>query len=55
MNIDGIATKFVAGVIAIATLTTIFGRSNAPRVIDSIGKASANLIDSALGANANLR
>lgn len=54
MNIDRAATMFIAGVIGVATLTTIFGRSNAPRVIDSLGKAGSSLIDSALGANARL-
>lgn len=48
-------TRFLAGVITVATLTTIFGRSNAPKVFDSIGTAGANLVSAALGRNAGVR
>lgn len=48
-------TRFLAGLIGVATLTTIFGRSNAPKVFDSIGTAGSNLISSALGRNAGVR
>jgi hypothetical protein len=49
VNIDSIATKAVAGVVAIAILTTILARSNTPRVINSIGTAFSGAISSALG------
>lgn len=54
-SFDSIASKFLAGVIGIAALTTLLGRSNSPRVIDSLGNAGANLVNASLGANANLR
>lgn len=55
MNIEKVATAFVVGVIGVATLTTIFGRSNAPKVFDAIGSAMSRTIMASLGAGADLR
>lgn len=53
--IDKAATRFLAGVITIAILTTILGRSNTPKVLDAAGNAGSNLISAALGKGAGLR
>jgi hypothetical protein len=55
MNADRIVTTLLAGVIGVAMLTTILGRGNTPRVLDSAGSAVANMIRAALGAGAGLR
>ena len=49
MNVDRIATMFVGGVIMVTALTTIFGRSNSPRVFDALGRAVSSTISAALG------
>lgn len=54
-SIDGIATKFIGGVLGIAALTTIFGRSNTPRVLDAFGRLFTGSLNAALGADAGLR
>jgi hypothetical protein len=54
MNLDRLATAAITGVITIAILTTALGRSNTPRVIDSLGRAFSSTINAALGANARL-
>ena len=55
MNIDGIATKFVAGVVVVAVLTTTFGRSNTPRVLDALGRLGSGMLSAAMGKGADLR
>lgn len=52
--VDSIATKFVAGIIMVAALTTVFGRSNTPRVFDALGNAGAKLVSASLGAGAGI-
>lgn len=53
--IESTASKFVAGIIAVAALTTIFGRSSSAKVFDSIGRTISSSITAALGAGANLK
>lgn len=53
--VEGIASKFLAGIIAVAALTTIFGRSNSAKVFDAIGSAGANLVSASLGKGADIR
>lgn len=53
--VDNIASKFVAGIIMVAALTTIFGRSNTPKVFDSIGTAGSSLVSAALGKGSDIR
>jgi len=48
-------TRFLLGLVTVATLTTIFGRSNAPKVFDSIGTAGSNLISASLGRGAGVK
>lgn len=55
MNIEKIATALFGGVITVAILTTIFGRSNTPKVLDAIGSAGSNLISAALGKGSDIR
>lgn len=55
MNLEKAISTVFGGVITIAALTTVFGRSNTPRVLDSIGSATANVIKAALGAGSNIR
>lgn len=55
MNVDKVATAFLGGVVTIAILTTILGRSNSAKVIDAAGSAGSNLISAALGKGAGLR
>lgn len=54
MNIDTIATRFVAGVLAVAALTTVFGRANSAKVIDSLGKAFSSAVSASLGKGVTL-
>lgn len=55
MNLDKILSAFLGGVVAIAILTTVLGRSNTARVLDSAGNAGARLLSAALGAGTDLR
>jgi hypothetical protein len=55
MNLEKVLAAFMSGVIGIAVLTTILGRSNTSRVLDSAGNAGSKLITSALGAGAGIR
>lgn len=55
MNADKILSAFLGGVIAIAILTTILGRSNTSKVLDSAGNAGSRLLSAALGAGVDLR
>lgn len=55
MNIEKMITALFGGVITVAILTTILGRSNTPKVLDAVGKAGGNLISAALGAGADIR
>lgn len=55
MNVDKVATAFLGGIITVAILTTILGRSNTSRVLDSAGNAGAKLIMAALGAGSGIR
>lgn len=52
---ESIASKFVAGVIAVAALTTIFGRSTSAKTFDALGNAGANVIGASLGKGVDLR
>lgn len=53
--VDNVATKFLAGIIMVAALTTVFGRSNTPKVFDSIGTAGSRLVTASLGGGADIR
>lgn len=53
--VEGIASKFLAGIIMVAALTTIFGRSNSAAVFNAIGTAGSNLVSASLGKGADLR
>lgn len=55
MNLERALSTVFGGVVMIAALTTVFGRSNTPRVLDSIGTATSNVIRAALGAGAGIR
>lgn len=55
MNVDQIATRFLAGIITVAALTTVLGRSTAPKVFDSLGNAASNLVSASLGRGVTLR
>jgi hypothetical protein len=55
VKLDDILSAFLAGVIGVAILTTILGRSNTARVLDAAGNAGSRLISSALGAGVELR
>jgi len=54
MNLDRTLGAFIAGVIGIAALTTIFGRRNTPAVINSLGTGFASTISAALGKGVSL-
>lgn len=55
MKLDDILSAFIVGVLGVAMATTVLGRSNTARVLDSAGTAGAKLISSALGAGVTLR
>lgn len=55
MNFDKLTTYAVGGAIAVAMATTILGRSNTARVIDSAGGAFAGVISASLGKGIDLR
>lgn len=55
MNIDGIATKAIGGVIAIGLATAILGRSNTAKVINAFGGAMSTMISAALGKGVDIR
>lgn len=55
MNIERIVAPVLIGIVGVAALTTIFARSNTPRVIDSLGKAFSGSISASLGQGVNLR
>ena len=51
---DRIATTAVGGIIAVAALTTIFGRRTSAAVVDSLGGAFSSSISAALGKGVSL-
>lgn len=55
MTLDRALTTFIGGLVTVMILTTILGRSNTPRVLDSAGSAGGNLIRAALGAGSGIR
>jgi hypothetical protein len=54
MNFDKIINPILLGVIGVAALTTILGRKNTPKVIDSLGSAFQGSISAALGKGVSL-
>ena len=55
MNLDRLITSTALGIIAVAGLTTFFGRRNTAYVLDAGGKAFSGAISAALGAGANVK
>jgi hypothetical protein len=55
MNADRILSALIGGVITVAILTTVLGRSNTSKVIDASGGAMSKVISAALGAGVTLR
>jgi hypothetical protein len=53
--IESTVAKFLAGIIAVAALTTIFGRSSSAAVFDSLGNAGSSLISASLGKGAGVK
>jgi hypothetical protein len=53
-SLETITTTFLGGILLIAGLTTVFGRSNTPKVFDSLGRAGTGLVRAALGAGTGL-
>lgn len=54
MNADKIINPILLAIIGVAALTTVFGRKNSPKVIDSLGGAFSGAISSALGKGVTL-
>jgi hypothetical protein len=49
MNLEKLITVPALAIIAVAGITTFFGRRNTARVLDSAGKAFSGAISAALG------
>lgn len=54
MNADRIINPVLLAIIGVAALTTVFGRKNTPKVIDSLGSAFSNSISASLGKGVSL-
>jgi hypothetical protein len=54
MNFDKILNPVLLAIIGVAALTTILGRKNTPKVVDSLGSAFSNSISAALGKGVSL-
>lgn len=55
MNIERLVAPVLLGIVGVAALTTIFARSNTPKVIDSLGRAFGSSISASLGKGVDLR
>lgn len=55
MNLDRIITPPVLALIAVAGLTTFFGRKNTASVLDALGKAFQGSISAALGKGVDIK
>ena len=55
MDFEKLLTALVVGVIGVATLTTVLGRSNSARVIDAGGRAFSGVISASLGKGVDIR
>lgn len=55
MNLERIITPPVLAIIAVAGLTTFFGRKNTALVINQLGSAFSSSISAALGKGADIK
>lgn len=55
MNLDGIATKFLAVIGTTLILTTVLGRRTTAPVVNAFGDAISKMMSAALGKGVNLQ
>lgn len=54
MNLDRLITVPALAIIAVAGITTFFGRKNTAAVLDATGRAFSSAISAALGKGVNI-